>query len=107
MKLKVSLKTDNTTGKLLTQNNNINRNKFNKCRVYQLKCHDCNRKYIGQTGRPFQLRFQEHFREFKYGNVKCKFVQHLIDNKHTVAPMEDITEILHITIKEIMMKTLE
>jgi hypothetical protein len=36
--LKVSIKTKNTVGKLLTQN------KFNKCGLYQLTCHDCNRK---------------------------------------------------------------
>ena len=32
---------------------------------------------------------------------------HLIDNKHSIAPMEDIMEILHITDKGSMMNTLE
>jgi len=73
---KVSFKTENTVGKLLTQNKNINLNKFNKCGVRQLTCHDCNRKYIGQADRPFHIRFQEHFRDFKYGNVKSKCAQH-------------------------------
>ena len=39
--------TTNTTGKLLAQNEDINQNKFNKCGVYQLTCHGCNRKHNG------------------------------------------------------------
>jgi len=33
--LKISFKTDNTIGKLLAQNKNISRNKFNKCGINQ------------------------------------------------------------------------
>jgi hypothetical protein len=76
--LKVSLKTKNTIGTLLTQDKNINPNKFNKCGVYQLTCHDCNRKNIGQTDRSFHVRIQEHFWDFKYCNGKCKFAQYLL-----------------------------
>ena len=82
-----SLKTDNTIGKLLVRYKNTILNKFNKCRVYQLTCQDCNRKYIGQTGRPFYVIFQEHFRDFKHGNGKPKFAQHHIDNRHFIAPV--------------------
>ena len=75
--LKVSFKADITTGKLLAHNKNTNLNKFNKCGVYQLTCQDCNRKYIGQTGRLFHIGFQEHFRDFEYRNGQSKFAQHL------------------------------
>ena len=92
--LKISFETDNTIGKLLAQNKNTNFNKFNKSGVYQLTCQDCNRKYIGQTGRPFYIRFQENLRDFKYENGKSKFAQHLIDNRHSITPMENI-EVLH------------
>jgi len=34
-------------------------------------------KYIGQRGRPFKVRFQEHFRDLKYGSGKSRFAQHL------------------------------
>ena len=95
--LNVSFKTDNTIGKLLAHNKNTNFNTFNKCGVYQLTCQDCKRKYIGQTERPFQIRFQQHFRDFKYGNGKSKFTQHLIENRHSIAPMENTMEVLHIT----------
>jgi len=43
--LKVSFKTEKTIGKLLAQNINTKPNEFNKCSVYQLIYHDCNRQY--------------------------------------------------------------
>ena len=104
---KISFKTDNTIGKLFTYNTNTKFNKFNKCGVYQLTCQDCNRKYIRQTDRPFHIAFQENFQDFKYGNAKSKFAKHLIDNRHSIAPMENIMEVLHITKKGNMMNTLE
>jgi len=75
--LKVSFKAGITTGKLLVHNKNTNFNKFNKCGVYQLTCPDCNRKYIGQSNKPFHIRLQDHFQDFKYRNRKSTFAQHL------------------------------
>jgi hypothetical protein len=48
--IKVAYKTNNTTGKILTQyNTNPNTDKFNSCGMYQSTCIDCNMKYVGQT----------------------------------------------------------
>jgi hypothetical protein len=44
----------------------------------------------------FHIRFQEHFRDFKYKNGKSKFA-HLIDNGHSITTMENVMEILHVT----------
>jgi hypothetical protein len=57
-------------------------------------------KYIGQTGRPFKVRFHEHFRDFKYGNKKSKFALHLLENKHSIGRIESIMETVHITNKD-------
>jgi len=57
--------------------------------------------------RPFYIRFQEYFWDYKYGNRKSKFAQHLLDNKHSTGLMENIMEILHITRKRKIMNTLE
>ena len=70
-------------------------------------CPTCKMKYIGQTGEPFKIRFQEHFRDFKYGNGKSSFAQHLIHNRHAMGPMQDIMDIVHVTRKGRMMDTLE
>lgn len=69
-----------------------------------IKCQDCNNKYIGQTDRTFYIRFQEHFRDFKYRNEKSKFA-HCIDNIHSIAPMENIMDVLYRTKKVNMMNT--
>ena len=64
-------------------------------------------KYTGQTGRPFRIWFQEHFRDFKYGNGKSTFAAHLLENKHSIGPMDNIIETLHTTGKGRMMDTLK
>jgi hypothetical protein len=59
--LKISLKTENTIGKLLTNNRNNNPNKLNKSDIYQLTHQDCNGKYNGHTGRPFHYKVPRTF----------------------------------------------
>jgi hypothetical protein len=64
-------------------------------------------KYVGQTERPFKVCFHEHFHDLKYGNRKSKSATHLLDNKHSIGPMESVMETPHITNKGRMMDTLE
>jgi hypothetical protein len=52
-------------------------------------------KYIGQTDRPFHVRFQEHFRDYKYTNNKSKFAQHLLDNRHSIGNIENVMDVIH------------
>jgi hypothetical protein len=63
-------------------------------------------KYIGQTRRPFHVRFNEHLRDYKYAN-KSKFSKHLLDNKLSISSMENIMDILHTTSKGKMLNTME
>jgi hypothetical protein len=53
------------------------------------------------------IKFQENFREYKHGNRKSKFAQHLLDSKHSICSMEDITEVLYIKSKGGISNTLE
>jgi hypothetical protein len=75
--------------------------------VYQLTCRDCNKKYIGQTDRPFHIRFKEHVTDYRYENNESNFAKYLIENKHTLNSTEDAMIILHTTIKGRMLNTLE
>jgi phosphopentomutase len=75
--------------------------------LYKLTCPDCNNAYIGQTGRPFAVRFREHFRDFTHSKNKSKFAQHLLDHNHSIGPMDTIMDTLHITTKGRMMNTME
>jgi len=56
-------------------------------------------KCTGQTVRPFRVRFQENFRDFKYGNGKSRLTAHLLENKHSIGPIDNIMENLHTTRK--------
>jgi ferritin-like metal-binding protein YciE len=62
---------------------------------------------VHRTDRPFHVRFQERFRDYKYVNIKSKFSQHLLDNKHSIGPIENITDIIHTTIKGRLLDTIE
>ena len=67
-------------------------------------CPTCNKKYIGQTERPFKIQFYEHFRDLKYRN---SFAQHLWETERSIGPMDDIMETVYITNNGQMMDTLE
>ena len=68
--VKVTFTTDNPVERRLATKHGTDQSKCDKSGIYQLTCPDCKMKYTGQTGRPFKVRLQEHFRDFKYGNNK-------------------------------------
>jgi transposase-like protein len=105
--VKVTFTTDNTIERCLAMKHGTDHSKYDKSGIYQPTCPNCKMKYTGQTGSPFKTRLQEHFRDFKYGNNKSKFTQHLLENKHSFSPMEDILDTVHVTNKGKMMDTLE
>jgi hypothetical protein len=105
--VEVTFGTDNTIEKHLATRRDHNRSKYENSGIYQLTCPTCSMKYTGQIRRPFRVLFQEHFRDFKYGNGKSRFVAHLLENKHSIAPMENIMETLHTVGKGRMMDMLE
>ena len=64
-------------------------------------------KYIGQSGRSFLARYQEHFRDYKYNNGNSKYSNNLLDNIHSFGPIHEIMDVLHIMKKGKTMDTLE
>jgi hypothetical protein len=88
-KVNVSFTTNNTIGKIPASQHQRTANKYDKCGVYQLTCPTCNMKYVGQIGRPFKFRFREHLHDFKYGNRKSKFATQLLDNGHSIGPINN------------------
>jgi hypothetical protein len=104
---KITFTTKNTIERLLWTQYSCNQNKYDKCGIYQLTCPACNKRYIRQTSRPFRVRFQEHFRDYKYGNNKYKFAQHLLENGHSVGSMENTMVVTYKTSEGRMMDTLE
>ena len=97
--MKIAFTTQNTIGKLLSKQQNHNQSKFDKCGVYQVTCPDWN-----MTGRPFHVKFQEHFHDYKYANKKSKSAQHLLQS---IGPIENIMDIIYTTSKGKMLHTTE
>lgn len=57
--------------------------KYSKSGVYQIKCLDCDHKYIGQTWREIGIRYDEHMRHYRYRRLNESAVsKHLIENSH-------------------------
>ena len=65
------------------------------------------KKYVGQTGRPFHVRFREHYRDYKYANNKSKFALHVTEEGHAFGPINDIMDVVHIANKGRMLDNLE
>jgi hypothetical protein len=106
-RVKVTYSTNNSLGKLLAKKHYPLKNKYENSGIYQLTCPTCSMKYMGQTDGCFRIRFQEHLRDFRYGNGKSSFALHLLENGHNTGFMEDIMNTIHITGKGRLMDTLE
>ena len=50
--------------------------------VYKMYCNDCDRKYIGETGRNLTTRLSEHQRDIRNGKEQSQVFQHVRDNDH-------------------------
>ena len=97
--MKIAYTTKNNLGKPLPKQTTQKRNRYDCSGVYQLECPTCNKRYVGQTGRPFQIRFREHYNDYKYANNRCMFAQHIIDGGHSFDPMTDVMKVIHVANK--------
>ena len=111
---KVSYKTKNNSFKIIQNlsgkkiQNPIN--KFEKSGVYKIKCDDCPKFYIGQTGRNFKCRFKEHIQAIRSNNLtsqKSAFAEHILDSQHNYTGLEHNMEILNIAPKGEKLNALE
>ena len=110
--VKIAFKTKNDLTNLLShrtqhQSTPTDMTKFNKSRIYRLQCPDCNMRYIRQTGRSFLTCYRKHYRDYKYNNGTSKYAQLLLENKHSIGPIHNTMEILHIMKKGKLMDTWE
>lgn len=84
-----------------------------KTGVYKLTCDSCNSFYIGQTGRSFQIRFNEHIpgRRNIYTknsrNNRSNYARHLMSMNHNYTSFSNNLKPLHICIKSSYMNAVE
>jgi hypothetical protein len=91
--LQIAYRTNNTLRKHLSYNT-TQQDKFTQSGIYKLICPDCNKAYIGQTGRNFCKRYNEHKRDFRYNTLQSKFAKHLTEHGHTFGNTESALEVL-------------
>ena len=70
-----------------------NTDKYIHSGVYKLSCPDCSKAYVGQTGRSFLTRFNEHKAAFKTSNQSSNYVKHLTEHTHSFGPIQDTMQI--------------
>jgi hypothetical protein len=51
--------------------------------ICQLKCNDCQLKFVGCTGRSFRTHFKEHIEAVRTNKQNSKFAQHILDAQYT------------------------
>ena len=73
--LRISLCTNNTIQKLLMPKLQTT-DKYSRSRSYKLTCQDCNKAYVGQTGRSFVERFKEHRQAFTSNSHISNYAKH-------------------------------
>ena len=56
----IGFRTDNKLEKHFKKKNNTKINSIDRTGVYKVSCNSCDKIYIGQTGRSFRKRFNDH-----------------------------------------------
>jgi hypothetical protein len=106
--LKIALRTNNTIYKHLCNSNPTTPTDiFNRSGVYKLSCQNCNKAYIGQTGRNFRTRYKEHLRAFRHNTHQSKFAKHLHEHGHSFGKIETIMEVVKTQVKGNHLNTIE
>jgi hypothetical protein len=74
---------------------------------HQLKCLDCNKYYIGQTGRNFKQRYREHINDIRQNKEKSGYSQHILNTNHRYGTKDDTIETLYRGKKGCLLNTVE
>jgi len=90
--IRIAYRTNKTLRNHLTHNNQ-NPDKFSHSWVYKLTCPDCKKVYIGQKGRDFMTRYNEHRRSFRNKSHTSKFAQHSNEHMHSFGNIDDVMHI--------------
>jgi hypothetical protein len=98
--MRIAFTTRNTIGKLLTCQTEHQIDKYTESGVYQMKCLDCQKNYIGQTGRSFHTRYKEHAQDYRHDNHRSNLAKRPLEHQHTLHPIEDSMEVLYTSKKK-------
>jgi hypothetical protein len=103
--IRVAFGANNTIKKICNSSSQVD--KYNKSGVYSLKCISCNQNYIGQTGRSFKIRYDEHIRDIRFNKEKSKYASHILQFSHEYGTIDNTMEILKIENKGVRLDVIE
>jgi hypothetical protein len=63
--------------------------------IYEVKCKICNKKYVGQSGRPITTRHKEHIRYIRSNNTTSAYAAHILNNRHKYGTVENTLKLIH------------
>jgi hypothetical protein len=104
--LRIAYRTNNTIHSHLTHKNQ-NPDKFSLSGVYKLTCPDCKKAFVGQTGRNFTIRYNEHKHAFQSNSHSSRFAQHLSEHAHSCGTVNNTMQVLHYQNKGAHLNTIE
>lgn len=102
--IKLAFRTNNTL-KLKLESEKTKTSTYSNAGVYKISCEECDKFYIGQTGRNFAIRFKEHTRNCE--SNQSTFFAHLRNEKHKTENIDNAMRILHRVSKGPIMNILE
>jgi hypothetical protein len=103
--MKIAFRTTNTIQNILRHQPLTG--KYNRGGIYQMKCLDCPLKYIGQTGRTFNIRYKEHVQDIRNNNNNSVYSNHILNTGHTYGTINDTMDIIRKGKKGQHLNTLE
>jgi hypothetical protein len=103
--IRVAFGVNNTIKKICNSGSQVD--KYSKSGVYSLKCLSCDQNYIGQTGRSFKIRYDEHIRDIRFNKEKSKYASHILQFSHEYGAIDNTLEILKTVNKGILLDVIE
>lgn len=92
--INIAFTTHNKLQHTLRHNINTRTDKHTQSGIYKIVCSSCKALYVGQTGRDFHTRYNEHINAYRTNNYsKSAIATHIKDTSH---PFHDIASDLHI-----------
>ena len=62
-------------------------------------CSDCNKFYIGPTGRSFITQYNGHIKVINHPYIKSNFAEHVLSTEHKYTNIQSNLQTLHSTQK--------
>jgi hypothetical protein len=91
----------------MLRHKNSTPDKFSLSVVYKLTCPDCNKAYIGQTGRRFSIHYNENKKACHNNTHTSSFAQHFHEQAKSFGSGENVRQVIQHQKKGACLKTVE